>query len=295
MQKVLYEGRDLVFRTKRFYLLLILLILLAGCLIFRLLYRSGERSGFLPQSRQDPASASSQEPPPAGNVIPPVQQSQPESSASDAPENTPEPGADVPYLTAARLQQIRERIALLKESCGDFVGWLYVADSDMDLPVVQGTDNDYYLKHAPDGSFHELGTIFLDCRCRRDLSDLQNILYGHNMEEGMFGDIRQYKQREAFERHRYGWLITAEQVFRIDFFALVLTSSYDDIYDMPLPHEQWLERIESQAIQRSDMQIAADDRIIALSTCATEFLNARALFTGRLVPVEHEDEILYHE
>lgn len=280
-----------MFRTKRFFLLLILLVLLTGCVLFRTVYRSGARSGFLPQDSAESPSPSSQAAHTGGNVIPPPQDDSPDSATSADPKT--EPGADVPYLTAARLKLIRDRIALLKESSSDFIGWLYVADSDMDLPVVQGTDNDYYLKHAPDGSFHELGTIFLDYRCKRDLSDAQNILYGHNMEDGMFGDIRQYKQREPFERHRYGWFITAERIYRIDFFALVLTSSYDAVYDVTQEHSSWMERVESQAIQRSVIQPSEDDRIIALSTCATEYLNARALFTGILVPIENEADILY--
>ena len=206
-----------------------------------------------------------------------------------------EPGADVPYISKARLEIIRERSALLDKSCPDFIGWLYLADSEIDLPVVQGSDNDYYLSHAPDGSYNEEGTIFLDCMNSPDLSDSHNVLYGHNMVSGMFGDIRSFKERSEFDRHRFGWFITPEEIYRIDFFALAVASTYDVVYDMAATNREWLNCILENALFTADPVPAEDERLIALSTCASEYANARALFTGKLVLIEDQDEIIAAE
>lgn len=218
------------------------------------------------------------------------------SKATNVTETVTEPeiiyGADVPYISARKLSELKERTAFLSQSCPDFIGWLYIADSDIDLPVVQGTDNFYYLTHAPDGTYNRSGTIFLDCSSSRDLSDLHNILFGHNMRAGMFGDIRYFKNRSEFSKHRYGWLVTPNGIDRIDFFALSVVSAYDDVYDMGMEHSQWLGFILDNALFTSDEIPAENDRIIALSTCSSEFGDARALFAGKLVHIDNEDEII---
>ena len=42
----------------------------------------------------------------------------------------------------------------------------------------------------------------------------------------------------------------------------------------------------------SDIVPDESDRLIALSTCASDFANARVVFTGVLVPIENEEEIV---
>ena len=290
------EACDL-FRRKRFYLAAILLTALIICAVSRAVYRAGKTVPHEPP-------ASSAEPPPempaaeADDAVTSAAgtQSRKDGTAPGTEAVTEEDEAvcraDAPYLTSSKLEELKARVRLMQETCSDFIGWLYVADSEMDLPVVQGTDNDYYLSHAPDGSEINEGTVFLDCHSSRDLSDLHNVLYGHNMSAGMFGDIRSFKDQAEFDRHRYGWFLTPDTLFRIDFFALAVVSTYDTAYDMKADHAKWLESVYSHALFTASLRPAENERILALSTCSVEFRNARALFTGRLVPVTDESEII---
>ena len=140
------------------------------------------------------------------------------------PETTtvtePEPDASVPEISERKIAELTAKMQKAAQFAPDLIGWIYMADTDIDYPVVQGTDNQYYLHHAPDGSENILGTIFLSYQCAPDFSDNLNILYGHNMQSGMFGDIRRFKEQDEFASHRYGWLLTKEVLFRIDFFNL---------------------------------------------------------------------------
>lgn len=268
-----------MFRTKRFVLLLFLLIALTVCAVLRSLPRrsppaetAGESSGTAVQTSQTADVT----------AVPPQ---------TTAAILTEEPDAEVPYVAASRYEEIKEKMRLLQESCEDFIGWLYIADSEMDLPVVQGRDNSYYLSHAPDGSYIGEGTVFLDCSNSPDLSDPHNILFGHNMSKGMFGDIRSYKERQEFDRHRYGWFFTPDQTYRIEFFALSIVSTYDIVYDASADQGEWLQCLYEKAMYTAEPAPERDERIIALSTCASEFANARALFAGRLIPVADASEI----
>ena len=193
--------------------------------------------------------------------------------------------ASEPYISEKKISEIIGNMRAVADLSDDLIGWIFMADTDIDYPVVQGNDNQYYLHHTPDGKYYDLGTIFLDYRNQKDFSDPQSILFGHNMQQGMFGDIRRFKDENEFASHRYGWLFTKEYLYRIDFFALSVVNAYDSIYDVPTDDNiSWTDMLIKNSLYITDDNISPDDHIIALSTCtAADFDNARALFAGVLV------------
>jgi SrtB family sortase len=196
--------------------------------------------------------------------------------------------ATEPYISEKKVTEVKGKLNTLSADCDDLIGWIYVADSDIDYPVVQGTDNQYYLHHSPDGRKNDLGSIFLDSQCEKDFSGKHNILYGHNMQYGMFGDIRFFKEKDNFDKHRYGWLFTNDSIYRIDFFALAVVSALDEIYDMSEDDTDIFEHIKETSINYTETELSENDRFIYLSTCASEFEDARALFIGKIEPFTSE-------
>lgn len=86
----------------------------------------------------------------------------------------------------------------LKEINGDIVAWIRCEELGIDYPVVQGTDNSYYLTHTFLGEEHISGCIFMDCVNKPDITDDNTILYGHNMKDGsMFGSFNQFREDTA--------------------------------------------------------------------------------------------------
>lgn len=66
----------------------------------------------------------------------------------------------------------------------DVVGWIYVPNTRINYPIVQGTDNAHYLNHTFSGQRNASGSIFLDYRNVADFTDPHSILHGHNMRDG---------------------------------------------------------------------------------------------------------------
>ncbi|SFC77390.1 sortase B [Ruminococcus albus] len=187
-------------------------------------------------------------------------------------------------------ESIHEKLKLLSKDCPDLIGWLYVEESNIDYPVVQGNDNQYYLHHGADGLENEHGAIFLDKICRADFSDDQSILYGHNMGDTMFGDIRKFRDPGEFEKHRSGRLVTLTDSYRIEFFALAIVSAFDTVYDVPADNVQWVDIIRENSICLADTELTDEDRYIALSTCSFDYENARFLFVGKLIDTQIIEE-----
>lgn len=274
-------------RSVRFWTAALLLLLLICCLIGRALPQRSvpaENSGTAQSTAVTDIS---------GQTAPSAAETAGSGSTAGQTETQTavrEPvSAAEPVLPDWKRQELTEKAQTLSASLSDFVGWLYMADSAIDYPVMQGRDNQYYLHHAPDGSYLKRGSLFLDWRCARGLTDGENIIYGHNMVSGMFGDIRAFRTQEEFDAHRCGWFVTPDTVRRIDFFVLAVTDAFDPLYTLPADSAEWRARLHETAEFEREMPLSDDDCLIALSTCtfgSTAY--ARALLTGRLCAPESQ-------
>ena len=93
--------------------------------------------------------------------------------------------------TVKDIQNDTSAINELKSKNNDTIGWLKVINTNIDYPFVQSKDNKYYLTHNYNKSKTSAGWIFLDKRNNKDLSDKNNIIYGHSRKDkSMFGTLK---------------------------------------------------------------------------------------------------------
>lgn len=84
------------------------------------------------------------------------------------------------------------------------IGWLKIDDTNIDYPVMQTVDNEYYLRHNIEQEYDRNGSIFLDKDCDFVNRSTNLIVYGHHMRSGkMFGKLDLYSDREYYEDHKY--------------------------------------------------------------------------------------------
>ena len=90
----------------------------------------------------------------------------------------------------------------LKRDYKDVKGYIEIKGTNINYPIVQSTDNDYYLNHLPNGEKNKMGSIYLDYR-NNDFEDENTIIYGHNMNDGtMFSELENYKKQDYYEKHQ---------------------------------------------------------------------------------------------
>ena len=180
----------------------------------------------------------------------------------------------------------------LQEKNSDVFGWLTVYGTGIDYPLVQGEDNWVYLNYAPDGSYSLSGSIFLNAKNAKDLSDYLNIIHGHHMADSvMFGDLSKYQNREFFDTHLTGNLFCNGKDHGLQIFEYALVDAYDGRVYNPIAEDDgetlaYLEGIATYL--RSEGQDEAE-HIILLSTCASESTNGRYLLCGFLTEETFED------
>ena len=74
------------------------------------------------------------------------------------------------------------------------VGWIQIKGTNINYPIVQTKNNDYYLKHDFYKRKSSVGWIFADYRNNFNILDNNTIIYGHNLiNRTMFGEISCYR------------------------------------------------------------------------------------------------------
>ena len=162
----------------------------------------------------------------------------------------------------------------LKSINQDVAGWLYMeALPNINYPIVQGSDNDFYLHHTYKKESIFAGSIFVDCKNTKDFSDQNTIIYGHNMKNGsMFGTLKQYKLQETIDKSPYFWVITPKEAYKYKIFAMYVANVDGDTYTLIKgPGKETIEYGESMKakslINTGDYQFKQTDKIVTLSTC----------------------------
>lgn len=96
---------------------------------------------------------------------------------------------------------VNEKFAALYAKNNDFIGWLNISGTNIDYPVMQTTDNDYYLHRNFDRQEIFEGALFADYRGKITPEGMpQNtVIYGHNMlMRYQFSALQNYKNNIEF-------------------------------------------------------------------------------------------------
>lgn len=156
----------------------------------------------------------------------------------------------------------------------DIRGWIWINDSSINYPLVQGNDNQKYLNYMYDGSYNKLGSIFMDYRCTSNLSGNHTVIYGHNMlTDDMFGTLEKYKDYDYYSLHKYIYIIGDEFVKKYEIFSSYITDAYGETYRVKFDDEnsyyEYLQKMKDQSIYDTGVIIEKEDKIITLSTCTS--------------------------
>ena len=162
--------------------------------------------------------------------------------------------------------------AKLKQKNSDAIAWIKVNGTDIDFPVVKGTDNSYYLTHNFDKEKNKAGWIFADYRNKFDGTDKNIIIYGHNMKNGsMFASLKDVIKEEWYnnENNKYIALITENENCKYQVFSVYQTETEEYYLQTNISNfKEFVEKIKGRSKKNFNVDIKETDSILTLSTCA---------------------------
>ncbi len=180
---------------------------------------------------------------------------------------------------------------LLKKN-SDTVGWIEVKGTNINYPIVQTTDNSYYLSHAFDGSKNEAGWVFMDYRNDAVNFNQNTILYAHSRLTGsMFGSLKNILNSSWYtnkENHIIRLSTPTEntmwQVFSV--YTIPKESYYiTPSFNSDEAYGEFLNTMKSRSEVEFSAEVNTSDKILTLSTCKDNFGN-RVVMHAKLIKRE---------
>lgn len=199
---------------------------------------------------------------------------------------------------------IQKKFSFIKNKYPDFAGRFIIENLDVDFPVAQCDNNNYYLKHTLDGKTDKHGTLFADCRNNLEELDQNTIIYGHNMKDNtQFGMLNVYKTVNGYKNSPVITFNTIYKDYKWKVFAafLINTKPEDDdgyVFDYTktqFSSEKEFTEFYNEVMERSyfitDTDVSYEDKILTMSTCSTLFDNSRLVVMARLVRTGESESV----
>ena len=191
----------------------------------------------------------------------------------------------------AYVEQFQVTFDDLLEQNPDSVGWIRVLDTNISYPIVQTTDNDYYLTHNINLEKNGAGWIYADYRNNFETLDRNTIIYGHNRRNGtMFSNLQYYLNEDFYKdpNHKYINFNTINQAYLAEVFAVYMMKPEDvDLKnDYPTDAEFFSDVgfWKANSVYNFNVDINSNDKILTLFTCDDD-TTYRILVHAKLVPL----------
>ncbi len=175
------------------------------------------------------------------------------------------------------------------------IGWVKIADTNIDYPVMQTSDNEYYLDHNLNQEYDKNGSIFMDKDCDVLKPSTNFILYGHHMKSGkMFGNLHLYSEESYYEKHPY-----------IEFDTIYEKGTYQVMYafrsrvyseeEIVFKYYQFIDAYSEQEFDSYMQEMAAmsyydtgvtatyGDQLLTLSTCDYQEKDGRFVVVAKKI------------
>lgn len=175
------------------------------------------------------------------------------------------------------------------------IGWVKIDDTNIDYPVMQTTDNEYYLDHNLNQEYDKNGSIFMDKDCDVLKPSTNFILYGHHMKSGqMFGSLSLYSDQSYYEKHPYIQFDTIYEkglyeimyVFRSRVYSEdEIVFKYYQFIDAQSEQEfdSYMNDMAEMSLYDTGVTASFGDHLLTLSTCDYQEKNGRFVVVAKKV------------
>ena len=178
------------------------------------------------------------------------------------------------------------------------IGWVKIDDTNIDYPVMQTTDNEYYLNHNLNQEYDKNGSIFMDKDCNVLNPSTNYILYGHHMKNGnMFGNLHLYGDEKYYEKHKYIQFDTIYEKGTYEVMYVFRSRVYSE-EEIVFKYYQFIDALSEQEFDSNMKEMASlsmydtgvtasyGDHLLTLSTCDYQEKDGRFVVVAKKVTKE---------
>lgn len=199
------------------------------------------------------------------------------------------------HKTSTQLPDVLDDYKTLYEKNKKLIGWLKIDDTIIDYPVMQTTDNKYYLEHNFNQEYDKNGSLFLDCSCSVYPRSTNLIIYGHHMKSGqMFGQLQKYAKESYYEKHTTIQFDTIYEKGTYEIMYVFRSQVYneDDLVfkyyqfinaNSETEFDSYMEEMAALSLYDTGVTASYGDSLLTLSTCDNSQKDGRFVVVAKKV------------
>lgn len=174
----------------------------------------------------------------------------------------------------------------------DTVGWIQVNGTKVNYPVVQSTDNEYYLRHDFNKKYNINGWVYADFRANFTNFDKNTILYAHNLtNRTMFGSLVETQKSYWYTNPDNQYIKvstpTSNSVWKVfSTYTIEPVTDYLKTNFSKNDYLDFLNTLKSRSIYDFNTEVTKEDKIITLSTC-NDAGNKRIVVHAKMVTITY--------
>lgn len=189
--------------------------------------------------------------------------------------NEPEDKFD-PYWDYIKIPLMSVDFTDLEEKNKNTVGWIFVNNTNINYPVLQGKNNSYYLNVSFEEKYSDAGWIFMDYRNKSNLSDKNTVIYGHSRKNmSLFGTLRNVVKKSWYTDNdnyivKYStkeentlWQVFSTYTIEAEDYYITTSFNNDNEY------EKWITDMKKRSVFDYKTNVNKNDKVLTLSSCYT--------------------------
>ena len=163
----------------------------------------------------------------------------------------------------------------LKKTNKDTIAWISVDGTNINYPVVQTDDNEFYLTHSFTKAYSNFGWVFMDFR-NDPMNDNNTIFYGHNLvNKASFGSVSNIFTDSWFNSSSHSIVVlTNDKQYTYKIFSIYYSKPVVDYLQVDFFSDEeyttWLNKLVNKSKKNFNIDVGKDDKIITLSTCTDD-------------------------
>lgn len=189
-----------------------------------------------------------------------------------------------------------KKLEIVSKENKDIIGWIQIDNTTINYPLLQTTNNDYYLTHNYKKEKSKYGSIFLNKESNLLDENSNLIIYGHNMDDKqMFYPLLHYIDKKYYDAHKNIQITTTEKENNYEIVAIFRTKVfyeneenifkyYDYInFKSEKEYNEFINNCKKMQLYDTEVSAKYGEQLITLVTCEYSQTNGRLVVVAKRV------------
>lgn len=195
--------------------------------------------------------------------------------------------------TSSKITKLEE----LQKINSEIIALIQIEGTNINYPVLQGKDNEYYMTHNYKREKTSDGALFLDAGYSWEIPSTNLLIYGHNNvgSKEMFADLIKYKSKAFYNKHKIINFTTNIDDAKYEIISVFLSRVYSKTEknafryyfflnaDTKEQFDEFIVNCKKVSLYDTGANVDYGDQLMTLSTCEYSKNNGRFVVVARRI------------